>query len=350
VPQHTTPGVYVEEVSARPPSIDGVPTSSAGFVGVAAAGQRGPQLVTSAVQFARVYGSGRSTLAAAAHAFFGNGGKRLWISPTRRTGPAAIAGALAALAEVEEIGLVAAPGLASAANALVHHAEAHHRFALVDAAAKSSLPDLLALRARLRSSWAAIHHPWVETAGGDVLPPSGFVAGIYARIDLQRGVWKTPANEVVRGAARVAAVPDPAGLSAQGVNLIRTVPRGGIVLWGARTTSDDPEWKYVNVRRTITFLERSIERGTQWAVFEPSGEPLWQKLGSAVENFLVGQWREGALLGAKANDAFFVRCDRTTMTQADVDLGRVVCLVGCAIARPAEFIVFRIAVNAAPST
>jgi len=184
-----------------------------------------------------------------------------------------------------------------------------------------------------------------------VLPPSGFVAGIYARIDLQRGVWKTPANEVVRGAARVAAVPDPAGLSAQGVNLIRTVPRGGIVLWGARTTSDDPEWKYVNVRRTITFLDAfDRARHTVGSLRNRAESPSGRSWVPQSRTSVVGQWREGALLGAKANDAFFVRCDRTTMTQADVDLGRVVCLVGCAIARPAEFIVFRIAVNAAPST
>ena len=343
MPEPKTPGAYVEEVLFRPTSIEGVPTSSAGFVGVVAAGPHGPQLVTSAVEFDRVYGAGRSILAGAAHAFFANGGRRLWISPTRRSGATAIAAALAALADVEEVAIVAAPGSPVAANLLVQHASTHRRFALIDGGAKSMIDDLIALRARLRSPWAALNHPWVEVADGQRLPPSGFVAGIYARTDIERGVWKAPANEVVHSAVRVHSVVDPQALaSAHGVNLIQNMPGKGIVLSGARTTSDDPEWKYVNVRRYMAFLARSIEDGIGWAVFEPNGTLLWQKLRAEVESFLMVQWRSGALQGAKPAEAFFVRCDATTMTQVDIDHGRVVCLVGGAVVRPAEFVILRI--------
>jgi phage tail sheath protein FI len=139
-------------------------------------------------------------------------------------------------------------------------------------------------------------------------------------------------------------------LNPLGINCIRTLPNRGIRVWGARTISSDPEWKYVNVRRYFLYLEASIDRGTQWAVFEPNGERLWANIRSTVSDFLYNEWVNGALLGATPKEAFFVRCDRTTMTQNDLDNGRLVCLVGVAALKPAEFVIFRIGQKTADSS
>jgi phage tail sheath protein FI len=182
--------------------------------------------------------------------------------------------------------------------------------------------------------------------GGEIeLPPSGFVAGIYARNDIERGVYKAPANEPLRDVAaleRTLSQFEYEELGRRGINCLRAFPGGDVRLWGARTTSSDPEWKYVNIRRYLSYLEHSIDLGTQWTVFEPNGDELWEGVRSAVEVFLTTEWRRGGLQGSKPEAAFFVRCDRTTMTQADLDSGRLVCLIGVAALRPAEFVIFRI--------
>ena len=177
------------------------------------------------------------------------------------------------------------------------------------------------------------------------LPPSGFVCGIYARNDVERGVYKAPANEVVRGALRFESDINFATqevLNPIGVNVLRFLSGRGYRLWGARLASSDPEWKYVSDRRYFNFLEASIDRGTQWAVFEPNGERLWTNIRQTISDFLLNEWQSGALLGSSVEQAFFVRCDRSTMTQNDLDNGRLVCLIGVAIIRPAEFVIFRI--------
>ncbi|MBL8489199.1 MAG: phage tail sheath family protein, partial [Rhodocyclaceae bacterium] len=182
------------------------------------------------------------------------------------------------------------------------------------------------------------------------LPPSGFVAGLHARSDIERGVHKAPADEPLRTAAGFETAIDKARqeiLNPEGINCFRSFPGRGNRLWGARTASSDPEWKYVNVRRYFLYLEHSIDRGTQWAVFEPNGETLWAGLRAAIGDFLYGEWRSGGLPGATPEDAFFVRCDRSTMTETDLDEGRLVCLIGCAVVRPAEFVIFRIHQRAA---
>jgi phage tail sheath protein FI len=171
------------------------------------------------------------------------------------------------------------------------------------------------------------------------------VAGIYARNDIERGVHKAPANEVVRLAIGFEAAISTAQqelLNPEGVNCFRSLDRRGRRLWGARTMSSDPEWKYVNLRRYFAFLESSIDRGTQWAVFEPNGERLWANVQTTVADFLFNEFVSGHLLGSTPDEAFFVRCDRSTMTQNDLDNGRLVCLIGVAPLRPAEFVIFRI--------
>jgi hypothetical protein len=181
------------------------------------------------------------------------------------------------------------------------------------------------------------------------------VTGIYARTDIERGVHKAPANETVRGIIQT----DTAGegpleftisrgdqeiLNPRGINVVRDFrPDGrGIRVWGARTLSSDPQWKYVNVRRLFIFVEESIDQGTQWVVFEPNDDTTWARVRRSITNFLITVWRSGALMGTTQDEAFFVRCDRTTMTQDDFDNGRLICLVGIAPVKPAEFVIIRI--------
>jgi len=206
------------------------------------------------------------------------------------------------------------------------------------------------MKAALDSTYAAFYYPWVTvfdpvTQSELQLPPSGFVTGIYARNDVERGVYKAPANEVVTlaiGFEKLLNKGQQDVLNPEGVNCFRYFPGRGLRLWGARTTSSDPEWKYVNLRRYFAYLEHSIDRGTQWAVFEPNGERLWANVRTTVSDFLYNEWVSGALLGATPKEAFFVLCDRSTMTQNDLDNGRLICLIGVAAIKPAEFVIFRI--------
>jgi uncharacterized protein len=189
--------------------------------------------------------------------------------------------------------------------------------------------------------------------GSFAVPPSGHIAGIYARVDTERGVFKAPANVAVRGALDVTdalSKSDQNGLNPKGVNCIRVL-NGNIYVWGARTIGGDAnaDTKYVNVRRTLIFLRESIEQGTQWAVFEPNTPELWQKISRNVTAFLTTAWRAGALFGTTPQEAFFVKCDAETNQQATIDLGQVITEVGVAIVRPAEFVVFRIS-QTAPAT
>lgn len=254
---------------------------------------------------------------------------------------------------IEDIAIVAAPGAADAAalhKLLIAHAEQmRYRIALLDPPGGMTVAKVREFRSGLDSSHAALYYPWVTvkdpTTGQPLnLPPSGFVAGIYARNDTERAVYKAPANEVVRGAIGFETVIKAAEqevLNPEGINCLRFFAGRGHRLWGARTLSSDPEWKYVNLRRYFAYLEHSIDKGTQWVVFEPNGEALWAQVRSAISDFLFNEWTQGGLLGDKPEKAFFVRCDRTTMTQNDLDNGRLVCLIGVAPLRPAEFVMLR---------
>ena len=206
------------------------------------------------------------------------------------------------------------------------------------------------MRAQFDSKYAALYYPWVRildpvTRVEINLPPSGFVAGIYARNDITRAVYKAPANEVVNLALGFEVMLNKAQqevLNPEGINCFRFFEGRGYRLWGARTISSDSEWKYVNLRRYFAYLEHSIDKGTQFAVFEPNGPALWGNVRRTIEDFLLNEWQQGALLGDKPETSYFVRCDRSTMTQNDLDNGRLVCLIGVAPLRPAEFVIFRI--------
>jgi phage tail sheath protein FI len=270
---------------------------------------------------------------------------------------------LKSLEDIEDISIVAAPGSTfgyqngyrSDANTIInllisHATRMRYRIAVIDSGDGQSIADVRAMRARIDSTYAAFYYPWIRvldpvTRSEINLPPSGFVAGIYARNDVTRAVYKAPANEVVNLAIGFETLLNKGQqdvLNPDGINCFRFFEGRGFRLWGARTASSDPEWKYVNLRRYFIYLERSIDRGSQWAVFEPNGPQLWGNVRRTIEDFLLNEWQSGALLGDKPDKAFFVRCDRSTMTQNDLDNGRLVCLVGVAPLRPAEFVIFRI--------
>jgi uncharacterized protein len=171
------------------------------------------------------------------------------------------------------------------------------------------------------------------------------VAGVYARIDVEKGVHKAPANEVLRLAVGFEYPLDRAQqevLNPEGINCLRFFEGRGYRLWGARTISSDAQWQYVNLRRYMNYLERSIEKGTQWVAFENNDESLWSNVRRAVEDFLFNEWQSGRLMGGNPQEACFVRCDRSTMTQNDIDNAQLICLIGVAPLRPAEFVTFRI--------
>jgi phage tail sheath protein FI len=264
--------------------------------------------------------------------------------------------------DIEDISIVAAPGSTQSyasrvvnsraiMGLLINHAQRmRYRIAVLDAGDALAISEVRDLRAKFDSSYAALYYPWIRvmdpvTRSEIHLPPSGFVSGIYARNDINRAVFKAPANEVVNLALGFEVMLNKAQqevLNPEGINCFRFFEGRGMLLWGARTISSDSEWKYVNLRRYFAYLERSIDKGTQWAVFEPNGERLWASVRRTVEDFLLNEWQNGALLGEKPEKAYFVKCDRGTMGQYDLDNGRLVCLVGVAPLRPAEFVIFRV--------
>jgi phage tail sheath protein FI len=274
-----------------------------------------------------------------------------WIG--QDNGPGARSG-IQSLEDLTEVRIIAAPGKTAQDVQLELIAQCElmrYRFAILDGEpdpAGGSITSILTHRNLYDTSFAAYYQPWVTVVVDGQsrhLPAAGYLAGIYARVDNARGVWKAPANEAVLNVVGLKTnftTGEQDLLNPRGVNLIRQFDIGGIRVWGARTLSSDPDVKYINVRRTLIFLEASIDRGTQWVVFEPNAPETWVRLTDSVSAFLTTQWRSGALFGRKPEDAFFVRCDETTMTADDVLNGRLICEIGVAIVRPAEFVIFRI--------
>jgi phage tail sheath protein FI len=333
MPEHLEPGVYVEEISFRARRIEPAPTSVTALLGTCQSGPANePVAVQSLAAFDQVYGDdGHSTLRRAAGDFYANGGRSaLAVRVTDEST------ALANLAEHTWQMLVVEPcvvGLA-AAHALCLR---HRAFLVCDAQADGDLP------AGLGSNAAAYFPPLASRVGRRPCAPA--VAGVFARIDATRGVWKAPAGTAATLAGTLShelTAQQIGRLSLNRVNALRTLPTVGAVVWRARTASDDPEWKYVPVRRLVLFLERSVDQGLHWVVFEPNNEPLWARVRLVVGSFLDGLWRQGAFAGTKADESHFVRCDRSTMSHSDIDAGRLVVLVGVAPIRPAEFVIVRI--------
>ncbi len=383
-----TLGVYAEKGNPNPGPISGVGTSATAFAGPTGQGPVGSVSgpLTSFKDFVGAYG-GAATLklssttllnymALAVWGFFENGGQQLYVSRvasadgSNNFDPVTdYRKALAALTGVKNISIVAAPGssmfggsggaVPSPAQAagivgelIAHASEMRYRIAVLDSPPGYSTSDIETLRSKIDSSYAALYYPWVTmanplagTKGTISVPPSGFVCGVYVRTDMQQGVFKAPANQQMIGATgleRAIGDTEESALSGPGINCLRGFPGRGELVWGARTVSSDQDWKYVNVRRYFAYLENSIEQGTQWVVFEPNGPALWASIRNAINEFLLTEWRRGGMQGVTASQAFFVKCDSSTMTQDDIDHGRVICLVGVAMIRPAEFVILRI--------
>jgi len=280
--------------------------------------------------------------------------------PTAKTG-------LTAFEDLTDISIVAAPGSTFAntnldadldmadkltiAGALITHCELMlYRVAVLDSINGQDLTDVGQYRGQLDSEYAALYYPWVQivdpvTDNEIILPPSGFVCGLYVANDIASGVQKAPANMVVNGAVGFELTLNKAQqdvLNPQGINCFRFFEGRGYRLWGARTITSVSQWMYVNVRRYFCYLEHSIDLGTQWVVFEPNNEALWAQVKQSVYDFLYSEWQAGRLMGTKPEQAFFVNCDNSTMSQQDLDQGRLICVIGVAPVYPAEFVIFRI--------
>jgi phage tail sheath protein FI len=272
------------------------------------------------------------------------------------------------LEAIDEITMVAAPDLAAALEqgaidldtfkavqlGMITHCELMgDRVAILDTPPGLNAQQVLDWRVKQAgydSKFATMYWPWIEVfdpaAGGNTfVPPSGHIAGIWARSDDSRGVHKAPANEVVRGALRLETTITKAEhdlLNPVGINCVRSFPGRGVRVWGARTLSSEAEWRYLNVRRLFNYLEESILMGTQWVVFEPNDPDLWARIRRTISSFLINEWRKGALFGTTPDEAFFVKCDEETNPAEGIDAGQVVCQIGVAPVKPAEFVIFQL--------
>lgn len=267
--------------------------------------------------------------------------------PGKRTG-------IQAFIENSDVSLMSVPGVTmpEVQMSLIAHCEnLKSRFAVLDMPKdRKKTDELLEYRDMFDSNYAAFYHPWIQifdplSKKNIIAPPSGSMLGIYARTDNTIGVHKAPANEVVRACTGLASSYNTAEqdlLNPKGVNLIRSFPGRGIRVWGARTATSNATWKYINVRRLFIYLEESIRANTNWVVFEPNTEALWGRVKRTIEMFLASTWRSGALAGTSPSEAFFVEIGRSTMTQDDIDNGRLICVIGVAPVKPAEFVIFKI--------
>jgi phage tail sheath protein FI len=293
-------------------------------------------------------------------------GKKFSGSETARTG-------INGLAIADEVTMVVVPDLITAARkddgtidlnlwkavqtSLIGHCEQQgNRMAILDAPPGMTVQHLKEWRsdvAMYDSAFAAFYYPWIKVenpaaTNGDrevFVPPSGHVAGVWARTDDTRGVWKAPANDTIRGCLdveRPITKNEQALLNPIGVNCIRPFGTRGIRIWGARTLSSDSDWRYVNVRRLFNMVETTILDGTQWAVFEPNDVKLWEGVTRTLTGFLTGLWRSGALFGLSPDQAFYVKCDAETNPPESIDEGKLIVEVGLAPVKPAEFVIFRI--------
>jgi hypothetical protein len=252
-------------------------------------------------------------------------------------------------------GLIDFDGVKAIQTAMISHCELMgNRMAILDTPAglnAQQVSDWRVNQAGFDSKFAVAYWPWLQifdpSVGHNVaFPPSGYMAGIWSRNDDTRGVFKAPANEVVQGAVGLeynVTRGEMDMLNPEGVNSIKAFPGRGIRVWGGRTLSSDAEWRYINVRRYFNYLEESILQGTQWCVFEPNDDRLWGRIRRTIQAFLVNEWRSGALFGATPKDAFFVKCDGENNTAESIDAGMVVCEIGVAPVKPAEFVIFKLA-------
>jgi len=377
---YRTPAVYREEVFLRP--AEQLPTGVPGFVGFGQTSSGGPVLLHRADDLAPQFVAAPiagAALVDAVRGFFANGGRRCYVvgalpdASHPALAAAGLAGAISKLGPLADLDLVAAPdamllhaldpdaSLEVQRAVLAHCAEHGNRFALLDTppdlnpAVAKTVDALKALRDALGQGGAnmanaAIYYPWVlvetDAAGRQrAVPPCGHVAGVYARSDGRVGVFKAPANEELLGLADLEFEIDAVtqdSLNPEGINCLRAFPGRGLRVWGARTLSSDPSWRYVNVRRVFLTLGRWIERNMTWATFEPNDARLWNRITRELDGYLAGLLQQGALRGGTAAQAYYIKCDAETNPAEDRETGRVTTVIGLAPAVPGEFVVVRI--------
>jgi hypothetical protein len=373
----------VEEVDRGTKPLEMVGTSTLGFIGECNIGPvNEPVFCTNWSTFTKHFGDFANSeyLAHAVYGFFNNGGGRAFVlnvgsweeikkgggekdkdkpkpaskaalymgtdnGPGQRTG-------LKAFEDVEEINIVVAPGQTDPViqDCLLSHCEnMRYRFAIMDSPETIEKGGVDKLPKPRDSKYGAYYFPWIEVydpiKGNIFQPPSGYMAGIYARSDGERGVHKAPANELVRGALGLKykiTKGEQDILNPKGINCIREFPNRGIRVWGARTISSDASWRYINVRRLFNMVEQSIEIGTQWVVFEPNDQKLWKRITRDLTAFMMRLWRQGALFGTSPEQAFYVKCDAETNPPEVIDAGQLIVEIGMCPVKPAEFVIFRI--------
>ncbi len=395
-----TPGVYIYEVPSGARPIQAVGTRTAGFVGLAPNpnATQEPVAINNWTEFRDTFfpptnpDQAWTRLAFAVYGFFLNGGSRCFVVNVGGTatnlnpisGGGGTPAGLDKLERIDEIAIVAAPGYTRRedyAALLATCTNLHDRVAILDGpeilnkAALDQLnndadpPALDPKGTKPGGPWikpfpsqsgeTTLYVPWITVSNPDPrkniegsniakfisVPPSGHVAGIWARSDALRGVHKAPANEIVQGALDVQyqiKASEQATLNPKGVNCIRYFTNDGILVWGARTFTKSQQWRYLNVRRLFNMIEESIAESTRWIVFEPNDRTLWNAIRRDVTAFLMGFWRDGALMGATPEQAFFVKCDEENNPQSSIDQGKVVIEIGIAPVKPAEFVIFKI--------
>lgn len=399
MPNYQTPGVYVEEIESGSKPIEAGATNIVGFLGVA---EKGPvnqaTLVTNWTQYTKIFGGLHEGgwLGHGVYQFFQNGGTKCYINnlaePKQKKGEASqkngdkaaekadepishakyevknpdniaklIIGkdegvgkksGLHLFDEIQDISLICAPGVTdpAAQDAILTHCEKNRfRFAVLDS--PETLDGGIDTMPMPRDSiMGAYYFPWVQmydmVADQNLYaPPSGGICGVYGRVDSTRGVHKAPANELFKTALGLKynlTDAEQEMLNPKGINCIRDFPGRGIRVWGARTISSNPEWRYVNVRRLFCMVEQALQNGTNWVVFEPNTRDLWKKITRNITAFLLNIWKSGALFGNTPEEAFYVRCDDELNPPESIDAGYVTIELGLAPAKPAEFVVFRV--------
>jgi uncharacterized protein len=369
------PGVNISEIDGGPRSISGVATSVTAFIGAACMGpMKSAALVSSFADFESQFGglSADSELGYAVRQFFLNGGIQAWVARvTDASSEAELLQGIQCLDTVDLFDLLVLPGVADpiVLTAAADYCQRRRAFFIADAPQDAKTPAQMLQRiqssALPRSSYASVYYPWLQISdplpGGHlrIHPPSGTVAGVFARIDSTRGVWKAPAgNEAdlrgLNGLEYNLSDGENGLLNPHGVNCLRAFSNHSPVVWGSRTLDGDDargsEFKYIPVRRTALFIEESVYRGTQWVAFEPNNEHLWVEIRRHIDDFMIGLFRQGAFQGRTPRDAYFVKCDAETTTQINIDLGVVNIIVGFAPLRPAEFVLISIQIRSAQPT
>ena len=376
---YKSPGVHIESAGDRYIALDKVETGVTAFLGVTPQGPRNePTRVGSFEQYEKVFGYDDSFMTAGLRGFFDNGGATAYIVNVAPEGgldptPDDYIGLLGneprglqALERIEHVDLIVAPDLMgqyrksvgfqqpeqvlAVQRAIVDHCEKmHDRFALLDSLPGHSMQEAVEWRGHFDTSHASFYFPWIKVRKGeavlDPLPPSGHIAGSIARADRIDGVHRAPANQKLDGLVDVAQrikKRDRDYCFDHRINTLVAFPGRGIRVWGARTLSSDQAFMQINVRRLFILIRKSIEKYAQWVVFEPNEPALWKRITRSVDVFLNDLWRQGALVGGVQDEAFYVKCDDETNPPEARDAGQLLCEIGIAPVKPAEFIVVRI--------